>query len=324
MKTVCIIGAGQLGSRHLQALKTVRQPLNIIVVDPNQENLKTAQERYESFTAGMFQHSVSYNSEIPVSNKQIDLAIIPTNSNMRKQVIEKLLLKNEVKHMVLEKLLFQRRKDYQTVGDLIKKHNIKTWVNCSMRTMPFYHAIKNELGNKPVFYHVSGSQFGLVTNAIHYLDHISYITDCSGFCIDTGMLDEQIISSKRKGFMELNGTLNAKFADGSHAAFTCYPDGNAPVQVQLMNSDVRIIVRETERKAWISRSKDNWTWIETDAIIPYQSEMTTVFTESILNEGKCVLVNYEDSSKIHLQLLDPLLEFVNKHTDNTYDIYPFT
>ena len=42
MKTIAIIGAGQLGSRHLQALVAVDFPLTVQVVDPSNEALKIA------------------------------------------------------------------------------------------------------------------------------------------------------------------------------------------------------------------------------------------------------------------------------------------
>ena len=37
MKKVIIIGAGQIGSRHLQALAAIKTPLDIYVVDPTEK-----------------------------------------------------------------------------------------------------------------------------------------------------------------------------------------------------------------------------------------------------------------------------------------------
>ena len=48
MKIICIIGSGQLGSRHLQALKTIGTKLNIFIVDPSNESLDIAKERYDT------------------------------------------------------------------------------------------------------------------------------------------------------------------------------------------------------------------------------------------------------------------------------------
>ncbi len=47
MFNVAIIGAGQLGSRHLQGLKLSSSPLSITVMDSNDESLRVAKERYD-------------------------------------------------------------------------------------------------------------------------------------------------------------------------------------------------------------------------------------------------------------------------------------
>ena len=50
MKRIFIIGSGQLGSRHLQALKNIDEELDIYVIDPSNKSLDVAKNRYESIT----------------------------------------------------------------------------------------------------------------------------------------------------------------------------------------------------------------------------------------------------------------------------------
>ena len=47
MYNIAIIGAGQLGSRHLQGLKLAKLPIKIQVVDSSAESLAVAKSRYE-------------------------------------------------------------------------------------------------------------------------------------------------------------------------------------------------------------------------------------------------------------------------------------
>lgn len=324
MQKAYIIGAGQLGSRHLQALKNVRRPLAITVVDPSADSLAVARERYDAVAAGQHTHQIEYTQHIPHTGGQIDLAIVATNANIRKEVIMETLQKNSVKYMIMEKLLFQKTADFHEIDKLLAMTGTNAWVNCSMRVMPFYRAAKQEIAGNKILYQVTGSQYGLVTNAIHYLDHIAYLTGSLNYDIDTASLDFPPIPSKRKGFLELNGTLTARYADGSMGVITCYPEGNAPVQVEIFSRNVRMIVREAEGKAWVSRESENWQWIEADARIPYQSEMTAGLVEDILVHGTCKLAPYQDSVKAHLNLLEPLLAFLNHHTKEKSDIYPFT
>lgn len=44
MKNISIIGAGQLGSRHLQGLMTAQTEMNIWVVDQSLDSLNTAKK----------------------------------------------------------------------------------------------------------------------------------------------------------------------------------------------------------------------------------------------------------------------------------------
>lgn len=321
---VWVIGAGQIGSRHLQALKTVKFPLAIIVIDPNRKSLKITKGRYDSMPAGRFNHKVDYLTKVPRKSESVDLAIIATCSDIRSKIITELLGSTKVKYLVLEKILFNKKSDYNSIGKLLKQSETKTWVNCPMRMMPAYQKIEKYFKNKRISYIVTGSKFGLITNAIHYLDHAAYLSGTTEFQINTTGLDSRLISSKRKGFLEFNGTLTANFKNGSNLSITCYPEGNTPIIVEVHTDNARHIGRESEGKAWLSRADNNWRWEELEAVIPFQSQLTTVLAEKILNIGKCDLVSYDESKKIHLQMLKSLQIFLNKNSKEKYDNYPFT
>jgi len=318
---IAIVGAGQLGSRHLQALKVVRHPLRIQVIDPSELSLKVAKERYDSVPSEK-DHKISYSTHFEPSSG-IDIAIVATNSNVRRKALDSLFNAASIKNLVLEKLLFNSRKDYEEVGDRLSQTGTKAWVNCPMRVMPTYEQIRSTLSESPISYRVSGSQFGLVTNAIHYLDHAAHLSGCEDFELDTSSLDRNPIESKRAGFLELNGTLAARFADGSRCEVTCYGSGSAPVLVEIFNEKDRYLVRESEGKLWHSSEKSQWAWLEHAAPIPFQSQITTGVVESLLSTGACGLTPYATSTRVHLSLLDPLLEFVRSNSHETTE-YPFT
>lgn len=323
--SVLLAGAGNLGSRHLQALKKVNLPLSIYVVDPSPNSLKLAKQRYDDISRGSFDHPIEFFQALTFpENKKIDLAIIATNSNVRRKVLEDIFAHCACKFIILEKLLFQERDDYLAIDDLFLRSHTKAWVNCSMRAMPFYYKLKEVFNGNIIRYVVSGSQFGLVTNLIHYIDHMIFLTECPDFTVDYDYLDPRPIESKRKGFIELNGNLSVCFKNGSVGVFTCYPEGNLPILVEIISKDARCISREWEKKAWISMNVDNWAWKEINADIPYQSQMTKVLTEEILSNGTCPLVTYSESMGPHLTLLEALKEFLNEKSDFKTECYPFT
>lgn len=321
---VWVIGAGQIGSRHLQALKTVKFPLAITVVDPNQESLKTTKERYDSIATGRYNHEVDYLTNIPKKSNPIDLAIIATSSNVRSKVVVELLKSAKTKYLILEKILFNKKSDYEAIGKLLRKTKTKAWVNIPLRVMPAYIKAREYFKYQRISYIVTGSKIGLITNAIHYFDHVAFITGSTDYKVDTSGLDPDPIKAKRKGFLELNGTLTARFKNGSNISLTCYPDGNTPIISEISSGSARYIGRESEGKAWLAKADRNWQWQEIEATIPPQSKITTLLAENILNKGTCGLVEYKESKKIHLQMLEPLLKFLNKDGKNRYNSYPFT
>lgn len=321
MKTICIIGAGNIGSRHLQGLKKITFPLTIEVIDPSTKSLEIAKVRYNQIQSST-NHKIIFAKNLDKVSRKIDLSIIATSSNVRRKVIETLLAKSSIKYLILEKILFQKKQDYFETEELLKKKGCKVWVNFSMRTMPFYYNLKAKFKG-PIQMMVSGSQFGLITNAIHFVDYISFLTNCNDFTLDPTGLDPQPVESKRKGFLELNGTLNIYFKDGSIGSFTCYPSGDAPYIIEEYCQSYRCISKESERKAWISKA-DDWIWKEVNTNIPYQSDMTNIVVEKIFNTHSCALTQYSQAAKLHLLLLEPILKFLNKNSTKKFNLYPFT
>lgn len=321
MQRIKIVGAGQLGSRHLQALQGLAAPAEIRVIDPSPDSLKVARERFEAVGRGIA-HQVHYEGAF-VPTGPTDVAIVATNADSRRKAVEALLAASPVKSLVLEKLLFDRRADYAPVQELLARSGTNAWVNCPMRVMPPYEEIRAALGGGPLSYRVTGSQYGLVTNAIHYVDHVAHLTGCAEATFDVSRLDPQPIASKRRGFLELTGTLLGRFADGSTCEVTCHATGTQPVVVEIFTAGHRFIVRESEGKAWATGEAAGWKWEEREARIPYQSQITTGVVESLLATGACGLAPLAESVRLHLALLEALRPCVRAQApeDGTY---PFT
>ncbi|WED41895.1 Gfo/Idh/MocA family oxidoreductase [Legionella cardiaca] len=323
MTKIIIIGAGQLGSRHLQSLNLLNKELDITVIDPSISSLETARSRFEA-TIKDTKHQINYQQELNTKGA-IDIAIVASTAQSRRMIIEKLLNEHSsVKHLVLEKLLFTQEQDYYDIAQLLSKHQTKTWVNCTMRMMPYYQNLPNLFHKQVIQYHVTGSQYGLITNAIHYLDHLAYITGINKFELDTRYLDKQIIESKRPGYYEVTGTLIARFENGSLAFLHSDKAGMAPIQIEIFNEKYRIISREWEQQAWQTSLNNDWKWEEVEAAIPFQSTLTAELVNSLLEQNQCSLTDYETSMQIHLQLLNPLKSFLTECGFHSEVSYPFT
>lgn len=320
MSRVLVIGTGQLGSRHLQALKKVDSPLQILAVDPSPDSLRVAKERYESFPG--VPHPIEYQTMLP-SGLDLDLVILATNAGPRYQLMEQLLTSCRVRSLVAEKILFPKIEQYEKALTLLSRHKVSAWVNCPMRQMPVYRQIRDLVSGQEIQMNVTGSQFGLVTNAIHYVDCLSWMSGSSKFQLGLDGLSQNLIASKRLGYTELNGVIQATFENGSGAHLRCFADGALPVVVEIMTPRSRFIVKESEglTLAW---SSENMAWAEWPSRIPYQSELTAMTAQGLLSQGLCELPRFEESCEIHLNLLRPLVGFLQRTQLRSDHEIPFT
>jgi len=325
LKKVAIIGAGNIGSRHLQALKNVSFPLDITVIDPNPESLKIAKERYDSIPLGKEKHTINYLKNIEKIHDEFEVAIIATHSNIRRMVIEQLLAKYHIKSFILEKILFNKTEDYSIISDLLKDHNCQAWVNCTRRTIPFYKdTIKNWFNKDKLIFVVSGSQWNLISNLIHFVDYMAYIIGNDEFSIDFKHLNLNSINSRIPNFIEFNGTIQVFFYGGSIGIINCYPTGKQPIIIDIASATVRCIMNEAEGKTWVNLSNDGIDWEVHDSKILYTSQLTTNFVEDIIKNNTCALTSYKESMKLHLQIFEPLLKYLNENLTKKFTDYPFT
>ncbi len=325
MRDIAIIGAGNIGSRHLQALKGVKNQLNIIVIDPSQDSLKIAEDRYNTSQIIGNDHQITYSNKISDINKDLEIAIIATSSSVRREVIENLFHHINVKFMLLEKILFQKEKDYYVIQELLNSNRCFAWINCTRRIIPVYrNKMKNWFDKKKIYYSLSGNNFDLITNVIHHVDYMAYLLDSTKFKVDTTYLNRKLVPSRRPGFQELSGILQVHFENGSHGTFSCNSSGVIP-EILIIDSDTsRCIINQKNRFSFEWDDDSETKWKKIDAKLLYSSQLTTKIVENLLNKEMCNLTIYKESIEIHINLLKPLLNFINEFSDKKYDYFPFT
>ena len=192
-KRIAIIGAGQLGSRHLQGLAKIKQDIHITVIDPNLSALEIARPRFVEMPENPLIQSVEYLESVEKLKRPVALAIIATNADVRRNVIEELVSNSRVKYLILEKVVFQSVAHFEAVIPLLKEKGIQAWVNCSRRMFPFFRELKKRTVNAPqISLTVEGSHWGLGCNTIHMLDLLAFLTEQTKFEFDTSSLDLQV------------------------------------------------------------------------------------------------------------------------------------
>ncbi len=191
---IAIIGAGQLGSRHLQGLTKIKQAINVTVIEPNPDALDLSNKRYDEMPSNPLIGSISFSSIMETMEADVDVAIIATNADVRKNVIENLFSVTVVKYMIIEKVAFQSIVDFQVVLQILESNNAKAWVNCSRRMHSFFKTLKTELDPEDrIQVRVEGGNWGLASNAIHMIDLFAFLTGETLFSLNSSGLATKVL-----------------------------------------------------------------------------------------------------------------------------------
>lgn len=317
MKTIAILGAGQIGSRHLQGLAKLRLPVHLQVFDPSEAALATARERFAQAMgpeANPNIQGVDYISDFSRIEEKLDLAIVATAANVRRELTEKLLNRYEVKNLLLEKIVFQRARDFSEIGAMLAKKQVKTWVNCALRLWPVYEKLAAQKCTNLQF-HATGSNWGIGCNAIHYLDLFYFLTGAHVESFSLEGLDAGFVPSKRANYREITGTLRGHSPKGS-ALFTSWRTGQAPVTVQLQSESFQCLIREDLQKMWLADAASGWQPREESFPMPYQSQLTGRVAEEILEKGTTILPDFAVAAKSHLAFLAAISQHLGLKGDD--------
>lgn len=268
---VAVVGAGQLGSRHLQALARLSRPARVWVSDPSPAALETAAARWKEAAPGAGL-SADFSGRLPQS---LDCAIVATDAAAREAAVSGLLKGRAVRYLILEKLLAQSPEGLRRLEALLG--GAKAWVNCPRRLWPAYRALKPAL---PLDLAVTGTGWGLASNAVHFLDLAAYYTGRADWTLDGSGLSREEEPSKRPGFVELHGSLSARC--GEHRVRLESVPGPRRFTVSVGGAAV---------------SEDG---------APKQSELTHAVVEDLLARGDCGLAPFAESAALHAPFLETL------------------
>lgn len=312
MRQIGIIGAGNLGARHLQALALAREAWQITVMDVNEEALHKAEGIFRG-TDGAEKHEVRFVTAIPCMPKAMDVVVVATGANVRRRVVEELLAHARVTYLVLEKVLFQRLEDYGAVAELLEQRKVQAFVNCPRRMHPVYERIKRKLEDAETMeIHMSGSDWGMGGNGIHLLDLIAYLAGSEKIRLDISGLDSEYSQSKRKGFLEITGTVSGSMGRCRAFSLSSYKKSGIPDLTMIISDTCRIWIGEGSGELEYADAVAGWERRRESFGLPYQSQLTQLVVEELLSGGSCRLTPFEESVRLHLALEEKLIPYFEK------------
>ena len=322
---IAIIGGGNIGSRHLQAIAKIERPLDIYVVDPSDSARKLAEERYCEIE-GHEKHALNMICSIEELPQQIEIAIVATSSAIRRKIVEELVLHSKINYMILEKFMFQTERDFKEIGELLKSKEVIAYTDCVRRVMGGYKELKKTLKDASfVDVSVAGGNWGLGCSAIHMLDVFAYLINEDSFLADESMLDDLIYDSKRPNYIEFCGKLTIKGKRGilSLASY----DGVFVLPSIVIQTDKKIVhIFESDRKIVtynMNKADEGFGVCGEFDFLP-TSVITTTVVSDLIENGKCDLPTYDENAKLEVLLLNAFLRKMNKITGKENKICPIT
>lgn len=308
MYNILLIGAGQLGSRHLQGLAKSQNKLNIFIIEPSKRNTQIAIERFREID-GFTNHFINTFSNINnVSNKKFDIVIIATNADIRYQITKEIVNKYNIKYIVFEKVVFQSESQFEEVIHLLKSKNIKSWVNCPRRSIPYYHQLKEYLkSSDPLRLEIEGVEWGLACNSVHHLDLLAFLTNDANFAISQNLLENKVYQSKRSGFVEFNGSFSGESKTGQQFKISCLSKEHAEDEpfliINLLTPKEKISINESIGIADYIKIGEDIPYKQEAFKMKFQSELTNIQIDQIIDLGESDLTNIEESFLIHIPFL---------------------
>jgi len=321
IKNILVIGCGNIGSRHIQALAKLPFDTHIEIVDPDLNSHKIAQSRLNEINYNKQKHEFLWHVSISeLKQKHNDLVIVATTALNRLPILKKLLPNNS--KFLIEKIVCQSVKEYDELLDLMKKFNAKGWVNTPRRYFESWKKIKEKIDtSKPLYVSIIASNVSaLGTNAIHYLDLFSWFTNNYKINLNGEFLINQLFVNKRgNNLIEFAGTLIGKNSDSSSISLTFLPDTKIPTTLNIVNDDNHFFVNETEQKSF-NFAKNQ----ELEFKFEHVSSTTNKIVSDIILKDSCTLTTVENSYFLHREIINTFNKHIKKITNKELEQCPIT
>ncbi len=326
-KRILIVGCGELGSRHLQAVATLPEVGEIEVVDPRPEGLQLGRERVAEVEERQPGTVYRWLSSLEEASPGGDLCIVATQADVRCQVVYRVVDTLQYSSFLLEKLVAQSVRDYESLLGFSKRKALAVWVNCKTRVHPSHMQVKAHLDPAdPIVFTVVAGNHGLANNGIHAADLFAFYDGATRIESAGASIDPILHCSKRgKGVFDLSGSLQGLSMKGSRLTVCFAADHEAPMQYMVWSRRYRAVVDDMMKWFYESTAESGWSWRH----VPYEanlmvSNMTRAFAADILKSDHCSLPTLQECFPAHRFILTELRPHFSKLLKTEVERLPVT
>lgn len=326
-KRILLVGCGQLGSRHLQAISALEEVTEVIVVDPAKESILLGRKRIAEVQNGNPRIRYVWLESLNETIAPGELCIIATHSTKRPQLIKE-VAELGYKNFIIEKIVAQSVKEYEDLLGFSSEAALSIWVNCQCRTYQINRYIKSKI--KPdeslSMANIGGNQ-GLASAGIHYADLFLFFDGSKELKTLTVSVDPILHTTRRsKDLYDLSGILAARSERGSTLLISYAQTNMGPDYMSIMSPSYKCIIDQYSKlTAYESSIDTQWSWKQ----VPIEEEYYISKSEGkiisdVLKKGSCDLPTLEQSFPAHKFILEALLPSFNRLLKKNTDHCPVT
>jgi predicted dehydrogenase len=324
---VLIVGCGEIGSRHLQAVASLPEVGEVEVVDSRPKGLQLGQERLGEIHDCQPSTTFRWLSTLEEASTGGDLCIIATQADVRCQQVYQVVETLGYTSFILEKLVAQSVHDYENLMEFSKAKRLSVWVNCKTRAYPSHKRVKAHLDpDEPIIFSTIGGNQGLVNNGVHAADLFVFY-DGTNQIESTGAYIDPILHISKRGndIFDLSGTLHGCTAKGSHLIISYASHHAGPPHFSITSQRYRAVIDDMMKCFYESTLETGWSWRQ----VPFEanlmiSNMTRHFAADILRSGQCELPTLQECFPGHRFILSALQPHFNKLLNHRDERCPVT
>ena len=318
---ILLVGCGNIGSRHLQAISKLSLPLQIAIVEPNESSVSLAKSRLKESSQNHSNQKITWLKSISELSNEFDLVIVATNSNQRVNLINRLLELGN-KRFLIEKMVCQSKQEYESLLNDLEKNNAKAWVNTNRRYFPIYQKLKELFqSQKEIKFTITAGNKGLGSNAIHFLDLFLWFLDSEKISLNGDLLLDKLYPNKRgKKFFEFNGTIFG-INNSSIISISFLPIENLSLIIEIINKNYHVLIDESNEKIIKVRNLES---IDSSFNYLHVSEITQNIVLEILKNDDCSLPSVRNLFFAHCELFRIFNSHIKKLRNKEPTLCPIT
>ena len=326
-KRALLVGCGELGSRHLQALASMPMIREIEVVEPRPEGHSLGQKRLGEIPDRLESTEIRWLNSLEEASNGGDICILATQADVRGPLLHEIAGSKDYSSFLLEKVVTPSVPEYEELLTFSKDLDLSVWVNCKSRAQYSHKRAKKRLDpNEPIYLNVFGGNHGLVTNGVHIADLFCFYDGSDRVHFDESAIDPVLHPSKRgNDLFDLSGCLKGHSDNGSRLKMTMSADHLGPVFFSIASNGYRAAINDETKCLYESSAADGWEWTR----IPYDenilvSHLTREFVTDIIMTGHCELPTLAECYPAHEFVLGELLGHFNRLLRTDGDRCPVT